>query len=181
MEEKNSITAYERVQLARGSNRPKIDDYIDILFDDFMEMKGDRIGKDDQAILCGIATFHQVPVTIVGPRKGKTLEENLKYNFGMPEPEGYRKALRQMKQAEKFGRPIITFVDTPGAYPGIEAEEHGQSIAIAESIAQMNTLKVPIITIITGEGNSGGALAISVANSVIMLENAVYSDRKSVV
>lgn len=175
MEEKNKLSAYERVKLARDNNRPKIDDYIDILFDDFIELKGDRLGMEDKAILCGIGTFHNMPVTVIGHRKGKTLEENVEYNFGMPEPEGYRKAIRMMEQAEKFGRPVITFVDTPGAYPGIKAEENGQSIAIANSIAKMSALKVPVISVITGEGNSGGALAIAVANSIIMLENSVYS------
>lgn len=175
VKEKNKLSAYERVQLARDYNRPKTDDYIDILFDDFIELKGDRLGKDDKAILCGIATFHNISVTLIGHRKGKTLEKNAEYNFGMPGPEGYRKAIRMMEQAEKFKRPVITFIDTPGAYPGINAEENGQSIAIANSIAKMSALKVPVITIITGEGNSGGALAIAVANSIIMLENSVYS------
>lgn len=175
----NILTAYERVKIARDSNRPKTIDFINELFDGFIELKGDRLGKEDKAIIGGIATFHGVPVTIVGHRKGKTLEENIECNFGMPEPEGYRKAMRLMKQAEKYGRPIITFIDTPGAYPGIEAEENGQSIAIAKSIAEMSDLRVPVIAVITGEANSGGALAIAVANSIIMYENAV--DRKSVV
>lgn len=171
----DNLSAYEKVQIARDGNRPKIDDYIELLFDNFMELMGDRIGKEDAAILGGIATFHGRPVTIIGHRKGRTLEDNVKYNFGMPGPEGYRKALRLMKQAEKFARPVITFIDTPGAYPGIEAEENGQSIAIAECIAKMSHLKIPTIVIITGEGNSGGALAIGVGNTMIMLENAVYS------
>lgn len=171
----DTLSAYERVKIARGKDRPKIDHYIDALFDDFIELKGDRLGGEDAGILGGIAMYHGKPVTVIGHRKGTTLEENMKYNFGMPEPEGYRKALRLMKQAEKFGRPVITFIDTPGAYPGIEAEENGQSIAIAESLAQMSALKIPIIAVVTGEGNSGGALAISVANSILMFENAVYS------
>lgn len=171
----NILTAYERVKIARDSNRPKTIDFINELFDGFIELKGDRLGKEDKAIIGGIATFHGVPVTIVGHRKGKSLEENIECNFGMPEPEGYRKAMRLMKQAEKYGRPIITFIDTPGAYPGIEAEENGQSIAIAKSIAEMSDLRVPVIAVITGEANSGGALAIAVANSIIMYENAVYS------
>lgn len=175
MEEAKKLTAYERVIIARDANRPKITDYIDILFEDFIELKGDRCGGDDGAILGGIALFHGQPVTVIGHRKGKSLEENVKCNFGMPQAEGYRKALRLMKQAEKFSRPVITFVDTPGAYPGIKAEENGISAALGEAIAQMSLLKVPVITIITGEGNSGGALAIAVANTIIMLENAVYS------
>lgn len=175
MDEVKVLTPYERVQIARKKNRPTITDYIDGLFDDFIELKGDRLGAEDESILGGIATFHGMPVTIIGHRKGRTTEENIKYNFGMTSPEGYRKAVRLMKQAEKFKRPVITFVDTPGAYPGLEAEAHGQSVAIAESIAKTVTLKVPVITIITGEGSSGGALAIAAADSVWMLENAVYS------
>lgn len=175
MSEKNNITPYERVLLARKKNRPLITDYINELFEDFIELKGDRLGAEDSSLLGGIAMFHGVPVTIIGHRKGKTTEDNIRYNFGMTSPEGYRKALRLMKQAERFNRPVITFVDTPGAYPGLEAESHGQSIAIAESIAGMSRLKVPAITIITGEGSSGGALAIGAADSVWMLENAVYS------
>lgn len=175
MDEVKVLTPYERVQIARKKNRPTITDYIDGLFDDFIELKGDRLGAEDESILGGIATFHGMPVTVIGHRKGRTTEENIKYNFGMTSPEGYRKAVRLMKQAEKFKRPVITFVDTPGAYPGLEAEAHGQSVAIAESIAKTVTLKVPVITIITGEGSSGGALAIAAADSVWMLENAVYS------
>ena len=175
IEVKKELTAYARVHLARDTKRPKVADFIAALFDEFVELKGDRLGKEDSAILGGVALFHNIPVTVIGHKKGKTLEENMACNFGMPGPEGYRKALRLMKQAEKFNRPIITFVDTPGAYPGIKAEENGQAIAIADSIAKMSTLKVPVITVITGEGSSGGALAISVANSIIMLENAVYS------
>ena len=169
------LTPYERLEIARDIKRPKMTDYIDALFDDFIELSGDRLGKEDASILGGIAFFEGMPVTVIGHRKGANLEENIKYNFGMPGPEGYRKALRLMKQAEKFKRPVITFVDTPGAYPGKEAEENGQSIAIAENLAEMSALKVPIITIVTGEGNSGGALAISVADEIWMLENAVYS------
>ena len=169
------LTPYERLEIARDLKRPKVTDYIDALFDDFIELSGDRLGKEDASILGGIAFFEGMPVTVIGHRKGANLEENIKYNFGMPGPEGYRKALRLMKQAEKFKRPVITFVDTPGAYPGKEAEENGQSIAIAENLAEMSVLKVPIITIVTGEGNSGGALAISVADEIWMLENAVYS------
>lgn len=175
MENENRLSAYERVQIARDSSRPKIEDFINALIEDFTELKGDRLGKEDSGIIGGIGRFHNIPVTIVGHRKGRTLEENIKYNFGMPGPEGYRKALRLMRQAEKFKRPIITFIDTPGAYPGIEAEQNGQSIAIAECIARMSTLKVPILSVITGEGNSGGALALGVADTMIMFENAVYS------
>lgn len=169
------LTAHDRVFLARHKNRPKVDDYINALFDDLFIQKGDYIGKEDKSIYGGIAMFHGTPVTVLGHRKGRNLAENMEYNFGMPEPEGYRKALRMMKQAEKFGRPIITFIDTPGAYPGIEAEEHGQASAIAKNLAEMSVLKVPVIAVVTGEGSSGGALAIGVANSVFMLENAVYS------
>lgn len=175
MDEKKIITPYERVLTARRKDRPTITDYIEALFDDFIELKGDRLSGEDASILGGIALFRGIPVTVIGHRKGRTTEENIKYNFGMTSPEGYRKTLRLMKQAEKFKRPVITFVDTPGAYPGMEAEMHGQSTAIAESIAATVSLKVPVITVITGEGSSGGALAISAADSVWMLENAVYS------
>ena len=169
------LSAMDKVNLARDARRPKIQDYIDNLFTDFFEQKGDMLGKEDGSIMGGIALFHGTPVTIVGHKKGNNLEENLTCNFGMPGPEGDRKALRLMKQAERFGRPVITFIDTPGAYPGLEAEQFGQSQAIAENLAIMSTLKVPVIAIVTGEGSSGGALAIGVANSVLMLENAIYS------
>ena len=169
------LTAHDKVFLARHRKRPKVDDYFNALFTDFLEQKGDFLSSEDPSILGGIASFHGIPVTILGHRKGHDITENMKYRFGMPEPEGYRKALRLMKQAEKFGRPIITFIDTPGAYPGLEAEEHGQSNAIARNLAEMSALKVPVIAIVTGEGSSGGALAIGVANKVFMLENAVYS------
>lgn len=172
---KEMRTAYERVQLARSKERAGILDYIQGLFTDFIELKGDRLGKEDGSIVGGIAMFHDIPVTVIGHRKGKTTEENVTYNFGMTSPEGYRKALRLMKQAEKFKRPIITLIDTPGAYPGLEAESNGQSTAIAESIAAMSSLNTPVIAIITGEGSSGGALALAVADKVFMLENAVYS------
>lgn len=173
--ENKKITPYDKVLMARDAKRPVITDYIDALFTDFFEMKGDRLGKEDASILGGVAFFGGMPVTVIGHRKGRNLEENLIYNFGMPGPEGYRKALRLMKQAEKFNRPIVTFIDTPGAYPGIEAEANGQSIAIAENLAKMSGLKVPIISIVTGEGSSGGALAIGVADRVFMLEHSVYS------
>ncbi len=169
------ITSYERVERARSKDRPLITDYIKALFDDFIELKGDRLAKEDPSILGGIALFHGMPVTVIGHRKGRTTEENIKYNFGMASPEGYRKSLRLMKQAERFKRPIITFIDTPGAYPGMEAESSGQANAIAENMAAMSTLKTPVIAVVTGEGSSGGALALAVADRVFMLENAVYS------
>lgn len=169
------MKAIDRVLRARDKDRPKITDYIDNVFTDFFQQKGDYLGKDDKSIYGGIALFHGRPVTVIGHRKGNSVEENIDCNFGMPGPEGYRKALRLMKQAEKFGRPIITFVDTPGAYPGLEAEMFGQAQAIAENLAQMSALKVPVISIVTGEGSSGGALGIAVANRVYMLENAIYS------
>lgn len=171
----NNLTAYEIVQLARRANRAKFIDYQQALFPDFMELSGDRYFGDDHSIVGGIATFHGRTVTIIGQNKGKDLKENIKANFGMSNPEGYRKSLRLMKQAEKFGRPILCFVDTPGAYPGIGAEERGQSEAIARNLMEMSTLKVPVITIVIGEGGSGGALALSVANRILMLEYAVYS------
>ena len=169
------ITPYEKVMLARDKDRLKITDYIDALFDDFIELKGDGIAGEDSAILGGIASFHGIPVTVIGHKKGATTEENIDCNFGMASPEGYRKAARLMKQAEKFNRPVITIVDTPGAYPGLMAEANGQANAIAENLALMSSLKVPIISVITGEGSSGGALGIAVADRVFMLENAVYS------
>ena len=170
-----SLTPEDRVFLARRPDRPHITEMIDNLFTDFFEQCGDRQCKEDAAILCGIARFHGMPVTVLGHRKGTTLEENLRCNFGMPGPEGYRKALRVMKQAEKFHRPIITFIDTPGAYPGKDAEERGQGEAIARNLMEMSGLTVPVIAVVTGEGSSGGALALGVANRILMLENAVYS------
>ena len=168
-------TPYEKVMLARDKDRLKITDFIDALFDDFIELKGDGIAGEDRAILGGIASFHGIPVTVIGHKKGATTEENIDCNFGMASPEGYRKAARLMKQAEKFNRPVITIVDTPGAYPGLMAEANGQANAIAYNLALMSSLKVPIIAVITGEGSSGGALGIAVADRVFMLENAVYS------
>ena len=168
-------TPYEKVMLARDKDRLKITDYIDALFDDFIELKGDGIAGEDSAILGGIAFYHGLPVTVIGHKKGSSTEENIDCNFGMASPEGYRKAARLMKQAEKFNRPVITIVDTPGAYPGLMAEANGQANAIAENLALMSSLKVPIIAVITGEGSSGGALGIAVADRVFMLENAVYS------
>ena len=169
------LSAADRVYLARHPKRPHIDNFIEHLFTDFFEQKGDHLYDEDASIYGGIARYKGMPVTVLGHRKGRTMEENIRYNFGMPRPEGYRKALRLMEQAEKFGRPIITFIDTPGAYPGMEAEEHGQAEAIARNLAAMSSLHVPVIAVVTGEGNSGGALAISVANQILMLENAVYS------
>ena len=171
----SELTAAERVAIARHPQRPNITDYIDALFTDFFEQKGDRLCGEDGAILGGVALYHGRPVTVIGTRKGKTLEENLKCNFGMPNPEGYRKALRLMRQAEKFRRPVLTFIDTSGAYPGLEAEERGQGEAIARNLMEMSRLTVPVIAVITGEGNSGGALALGVADRVLMLENAVYA------
>ncbi len=167
--------AWDTVQLSRNADRPTALDYIGALFDDFMEFHGDRYFKDDGAIVGGIATFKGIPVTVIGQQKGKNTKENLKRNFGMPSPEGYRKALRLMKQAETFGRPVICFVDTPGAFCGMEAEERGQGEAIARNLFEMSDLKVPVLSIVIGEGGSGGALAMAVANEVWMMENAIYS------
>lgn len=168
-------SAFQRVALARDSKRPSVTDYIDKLFTDFYPLCGDRLHGEDKSLLGGLAFFHEMPVTVLGHRKGKTLEENLACNFGMPGPEGYRKALRLMEQAEKFQRPLITFIDTPGAYPGIEAEQGGQGEAIARCLHTMSSLTVPVISLVMGEGGSGGALALGVANVILMLENAVYS------
>ena len=170
-----SVEPAKRVELARAPHRPNADFYIEQLFCGFIEMHGDRLDSDDRSIRGGVAYFHDVPVTIIAQCKGATLEENIERNFGMPNPQGYRKAQRLAKQAEKFGRPIITIVDTPGAYPGIEAEEKGQGEAIARCLALFSSLKVPVIALFIGEGGSGGALALGVANSIIMLENSIYS------
>ncbi len=172
---KKKKSAYDSVCLARDKNRPGIYDYIDNLFTDFIELRGDRVYGDDKSMIGGIALFHKKPVTIIGHRKGRNTEENIEYNFGMASPWGYRKGIRLMEQAERFGRPVITFIDTPGAYPGLEAEANGQAVAIAESIACMSRLKVPTIAIITGEGCSGGALAIATADRVCCLENSIYT------
>ena len=168
-------TAAECVTLARHPQRPNIRMYTEGLFTDFFEQRGDRLCREDPAIFGGVALFHGRPVTVIGTRKGQNLEENLRCNFGMPGPEGYRKALRLMHQAEKFHRPILTFIDTAGAYPGVEAEERGQGEAIARNLLEMSRLTVPVVAVITGEGNSGGALALAVADRVLMLENAVYA------
>lgn len=170
-----SLTPWQRVMIARHPERPGTVDYIKMIFEGFMELHGDRFFGDDPAILGGIAKFRGQPVTVIGHAKGKDTKENLARNFGMPHPEGYRKTLRLMEQAEKFGRPIFTFVDTPGAYPGIGAEERGEAQAIAASLTRMMTLAVPVIVTIIGEGGSGGALAIAVGDHISMLENSVYS------
>ena len=172
---KDSLSAWDRVQISRKKDRPVGTDYIDALFTDFMEFHGDRYYKDDHAIVGGIAYFHGIPVTVIAQAKGKTTKENLDRNFSMPSPDGYRKALRLMKQAEKFGRPVICFVDTPGAFCGLEAEERGQGEAIARNLFELSGLKVPVLSVVIGEGGSGGALAMAVADEVWMLENAVYS------
>ena len=170
-----SLSAWDRVQISRKKNRPVGTDYIEALFDDFMEFHGDRYFKDDHAIVGGIAHFHGMPVTVIAQAKGKTTKENLDRNFSMPSPDGYRKALRLMKQAEKFGRPVICFVDTPGAFCGLEAEERGQGEAIARNLYELSGLKVPVLSVVIGEGGSGGALAMAVADEVWILENAIYS------
>ena len=171
----SKMTPWDKVNLARNPQRPTALDYIERIFDEFIELHGDRLSKDDKATVCGLAKIGNQKFTIVAQQKGRNTKENIERNFGMPNPESYRKGIRIMKQAEKFNRPIITFVDTKGAYPGIEAEEKGQGEAIARSMLEMCRLKVPIIVIVIGEGSSGGALAISVGDKILMLENAVYS------
>jgi acetyl-CoA carboxylase carboxyl transferase subunit alpha len=168
-------TAFERVLLARHPDRPYTLDYIERIFTNFVELHGDRRYSDDPAIICGTANYHDVPVMVVGHQKGRDTKQRSYRNFGMPKPEGYRKALRFMKLAEKFRRPVLTFIDTPGAYPGIDAEERGQAEAIAYNLREMAKLKVPTVTTVIGEGGSGGALAIGVTDVVLMLENSVYS------
>jgi acetyl-coA carboxylase, carboxyl transferase, alpha subunit len=167
--------AYDIVKIARKVTRPTALDYINHIFDDFIEFHGDRNFRDDSAIVGGIASINDIPVTVIGVQKGKTMEENIKRNFGQPHPEGYRKALRLMQQAEKFGRPIINFINTSGAYCGIGAEERGQGEAIAKNLIVMADIKVPTISILIGEGGSGGALALAVTDRVWMLENSVYA------
>lgn len=169
------LTAFQRVQLARHNDRPYTLDFIERLFEDFQELHGDRRFADDPAIICGMAHFHGLPVVIVGHQKGRDTKQRRYRNFGMPKPEGYRKALRAMKLAEKFGRPVICFIDTPGAYPGIDAEERGQAEAIAYNLREIARLRIPIVIAVIGEGGSGGALAIGVGDQVLMLENAIYS------
>lgn len=172
---KKQISEWDRVLIARSSDRPRAMDYIENIFEDFIEFHGDRLYGDDKAIVGGIAKIEDTIVTVIGEQKGRTTKENMERNFGMPNPEGYRKALRLMKQAEKFKRPIITFIDTPGAYPGIGAEERGQGEAIAKNLLEMSRLEVPIICVVIGEGSSGGALAIGVGDKILMLENSIYS------
>ena len=174
-QENTEKSAWDTVLLSRKADRPTALDYINAVFDEFMEFHGDRCFKDDGAIVGGIAMFHGMPVTVIGQQKGKNTKDNIRRNFGMPSPDGYRKALRLMKQAETFGRPIICFVDTPGAFCGLEAEERGQGEAIARNLFEMSDLKVPVLSIVIGEGGSGGALAMAVANEVWMMENAIYS------
>ena len=169
------LSAFEIVKLARKITRPTAKQYIDYIFTDFIELHGDRLFKDDKSIICGLGFLENMPVTVIAIQKGQTLEENAKRNFGSPHPEGYRKALRCMKQAEKFKRPIITFINTAGAYCGIEAEERGQGQAIAKNLLEMSSLKTQTIAIVIGEGGSGGALALSVTDRIWMLENSVYS------
>jgi len=171
----HSTRAFERVQLARHPERPHTLDFIERIFEDFTEVHGDRRYADDQATICGFARFHGMPALIVGHQKGRDTRQRQYRNFGMPKPEGYRKAIRAMKLADKFERPIFSFIDTPGAYPGIDAEERGQAEAIAYNLREMAKLVVPVIVTVIGEGGSGGALAIGVGDQVLMLENAIYS------
>jgi acetyl-CoA carboxylase carboxyl transferase subunit alpha len=174
-EQDKGQAAMERVQMARHEKRPYAKDFIDRIFTDFYEIHGDRKFRDDPAIVCGAAKFQGRPVVVIAHQKGRDVRERQARNFGMPKPDGYRKALRVMKMAEKFGRPVFTLIDTPGAYPGIDAEERGQAEAIAVNLREMSRLKVPIIVTITGEGGSGGALAIGVGDVTNILENGIYS------
>jgi acetyl-CoA carboxylase carboxyl transferase subunit alpha len=171
----SSSSAFERVKLARHPERPYTLDFVERMFEGFVELKGDRRFADDPALVCGFARYHGAPVAVIGQQKGRGTKQRRERNFGMTKPEGYRKALRVMQLAEKFDRPVLTFIDTPGAYPGIDAEERGQAEAIARNLLEMARLRVPVISTIIGEGGSGGALAIGVADQVLMLENAVYS------
>lgn len=171
----SDLTAWDRVRIARSVDRPTSLDFISALFNKFMELHGDRVSRDDGAIVAGLASIDDISVTVIGQQKGRSIKQNIKRNYGMANPDGYRKALRLMKQAEKFNRPIICFIDTPGAFCGIEAEERGQGEAIARNLYEMSGIKVPILSIVIGEGGSGGALALGVANEVWMLENATYS------
>jgi acetyl-CoA carboxylase carboxyl transferase subunit alpha len=169
------LTAWQRAQIARHPKRPRTLDLVGLLVEDWVELHGDRVYGDDKAMVCGLARFDGAPVVIVGHQKGRDTRENIARNFGMPHPEGYRKALRVMQLGEKFGAPIVAFIDTPGAYPGLGAEERGQAEAIARNLREMAGLATPIVCIVTGEGGSGGALAIGVGNRVLMLEYAIYS------
>jgi len=170
-----NLSPIERVQVARHPRRPYTLDYLEMVFTDFVELHGDRQFRDDASMVCGWARLEGEPVMVIGQQKGRDMKENLLRNFGMPHPEGYRKALRFMKLAEKFNRPLITLIDTPGAYPGIGAEERGQGEAIARNLREMAALRVPSVAVVIGEGGSGGALAIGVADRVLMLENSIYS------
>jgi len=171
----SKLTPWQRTLLARHQNRPNTQDYIAFMIHDFVEIHGDRLYGDDRAILGGLGIFRNRPVVIIGHQKGKSVKERVERNFGMPHPEGYRKALRLMKLAEKFMRPVITFIDTPGAYPGIGAEERGQSEAIARNLIEMSRLTVPVVAVVIGEGGSGGALALGVGDRILMLEHSIYS------
>ncbi len=171
----SNLSRWQRTQLARHADRPYVLDYIDMIFTDWFEVHGDRNYRDDPALVCGFARFDGQPCCVIGHQKGRNTKEKVHRNFGMPNPEGYRKALRVMQMAEQFGLPIFTFVDTPGAFPGIGAEERGQAEAIARNLREMATLKVPVIVTIAGEGGSGGALAIAVGNRVLMMEYSVYA------
>lgn len=171
----SALTPWQRAQLSRHPERPHTLDYVAGLFTDWIELHGDRAGHDDQSIVGGLARFGDTPVVIAGHQKGRNTKENLRRNFGMPRPDGYRKALRLMQLAQRFGRPIITFIDTPGAYPGVDAEQRGQAEAIARNILEMSSFTVPIVCCVIGEGGSGGALAVGVGNRILMMENAIYS------
>lgn len=171
----NKRTPWERIELIRNKARPNIDDYIPLIFDEFYEMHGDRLYGDDAAIKAGIASLNGISVTVISQVKGHNINENKKSNFAMPHPEGYRKALRLVKQAEKFKRPVVFFIDTPGAFCGVEAEERGQGEAIAKNLMELMMVKTPLISIVLGEGGSGGALALGVCDELAMLENALYS------
>src|SRR5256714_6235722 len=170
-----SFSAWQTTELAPHRQRPYTLDYVEHIFTDWSELHGDRLFGDDPALLCGMARFHGEEVLVIGHQKGRDVKQRVHRNFGQANPEGYRKTLRVMKLAEKFKRPVLTFVDTPGAYPGLGAEERGQAEAIARNLREMSRLKVPIVTVITGEGGSGGALAIAVADRVLMMQNAIYS------
>lgn len=171
----DNLTPWQRIMLARHPHRPTTLDYVQRIFDDFIELRGDRCFREDASLVGGIARLAGRPVTVIGTQKGRDTKENLARNFGSPHPEGYRKASRLMKQAEKFGRPVVCFIDVVGAYPGIEAEERGQGVIIAQNLAEMMCLQVPVVAVVTGEGGSGGALAIGVADRLIMLQNAYFS------
>ncbi len=170
-----NLIPWQKVNLSRSMDRPTTKDYIQNICSEFIELHGDRLYQDDKAIIGGIGLIEEIPVTIIGHQKGKDVKENIERNFGMPHPEGYRKALRLMKEAEKFNRPIITFIDTPGAFCGLGGEERGQGEAIARNLFEMSSLKVPIVSIVIGEGGSGGALGLGVSNKIAMLEHAIYS------